>query len=67
MAKGFKSVGDCPVCGRTPTWFNDVPLKAFCWGTEDNPHPEARKTVPYADQPYGYAGRTRWVVSKEEN
>ena len=67
MANNFESVGPCPVCGRIPDWFNDVPLKAFCWGTKENPHPEARKTVPYADQPYGYAGRTRWVVTKEKS
>tara|TARA_Y100000385_G_C13106048_1_gene647910 strand:- start:2845 stop:3048 length:204 start_codon:yes stop_codon:yes gene_type:complete len=67
MANNYKHIGPCPVCGATDLWFNDIPLKAFCWGTEENPHPEARKTVPYHEQPYGYAGRTRWVLSKEEN
>lgn len=57
--KEIKSVGSCPVCGRTPTWFNDLPLKAFCWGTDEAPHPEARKIVPYAD-----GIKTRWVISK---
>jgi hypothetical protein len=30
----------CPLCNRKITWFNDFPLKGFCWGTEENEHKE---------------------------
>jgi hypothetical protein len=33
-------VDPCPVCGRRITWFNDIPLRGFCWGTPDNEHEE---------------------------
>jgi hypothetical protein len=29
------AVGKCEVCGRYPTWFNNVPLRAYCWGSQD--------------------------------
>jgi len=39
-----KSLGElvdrCPKCGRTISWFNDIPLRGFCWGTPDNEHKE---------------------------
>jgi hypothetical protein len=39
-----KSIGElidpCPKCGRTINWFNDIPLKGFCWGPPDNEHEE---------------------------
>lgn len=35
-----EEIGPCPVCGKTKWWYNDVPLKAFCWGTEDDEHEE---------------------------
>jgi len=42
-----KSVGPCPYCGKLEDlWLNDVPLRAFCWGTEDKPHREWHKLVP---------------------
>ncbi len=47
-----KAVGACPNCGATKHWYNDVPLKAFCWGTEENPHKEWSKVVPAPFQPY---------------
>jgi predicted nucleic-acid-binding Zn-ribbon protein len=43
-SKKPKSLGElidrCPKCGRTITWFNDIPLKGYCWGTHDNEHEE---------------------------
>jgi endogenous inhibitor of DNA gyrase (YacG/DUF329 family) len=30
----------CPKCGKKITWFNDIPLKGFCWGTSENEHEE---------------------------
>lgn len=60
-----KAVGKCPVCGKHPTWFNDVPLRAFCWGTEAKPHNEMTRIVPSQHQPYGNVGKTKWVTEKE--
>lgn len=35
------AVGPCPKCGKKEGfWYNDVPLKAFCWGTVEKPHKE---------------------------
>ena len=48
-----KAVGNCPMCGRVPTWFNDVPLTAFCWGEPEQEHQEVRREVPGSAQPYG--------------
>jgi len=64
IEKCQKAVGNCPVCGKPPRWFNNVPLTAYCWGTEQDEHSEARKVVPNPVQPYGEVGRTRWVVDK---
>jgi hypothetical protein len=48
-----KAVGKCPYCGRLKDlWLNDVPLKAFCWGTEKKPHKEWKKTIPRPYNPY---------------
>jgi hypothetical protein len=48
-----KAVGRCPHCGDYPTWFNDVPLTAFCWGPdEENEHEEWNKVIPGDAQPY---------------
>ena len=47
-----KAVGPCPLCGSTDLWFNDVPLKAFCWGSEKKPHKEWSKIVPPPYNPY---------------
>ena len=46
LEKIYKAVGACPICGRTKLWLNDIPLKAFCWGTEENEHPVWTKKVP---------------------
>lgn len=41
------AVGPCPKCGKKEKfWYNDIPLRAFCWGTEDKPHKEWSKRVP---------------------
>lgn len=42
----------CPKCGSTKHWYNDVPLKAFCYGTEEKPHKEWSKIVPKSHNPY---------------
>jgi len=47
-----KATGPCPYCGRKEHWYNDVPLRAFCWGTEKKPHREWHKKVPGKLQPY---------------
>lgn len=48
-----KAVGPCPYCGKKGHhWYNDVPLRAFCWGTEKKPHREWHKIVPRPLQPY---------------
>jgi hypothetical protein len=51
------AVGPCPHCGRLDTWLNGVPLEAFCWGPEDNPHEEWSVVIPDPYNPYseGYA------------
>jgi hypothetical protein len=33
-----EKIGPCPTCGKKTWWYNDIPLKAFCWGSEDNEH-----------------------------
>ena len=57
------AVGNCPVCGKLPDWFNNVPLTAYCWGQVGVEHQEARRVVPSPFQPYGKVKSTRWVVS----
>jgi len=48
-----KAVGPCPRCGAIKTlWLNDVPLRAFCWGTEEKPHKEWHKIIPRPFNPY---------------
>lgn len=57
-----EAVGRCPLCNEYPDWFNDIPLKAFCWGQDNKPHPGLRKIVPNPEQPYGIVrSKTRWV------
>ena len=60
-----KAVGRCPKCGRYPTWFNDIPLTAYCYGPENRPHPVMERVVPGAAQPYGPGKRTRWKKGRE--
>lgn len=47
-----KAVGPCPYCGKKDHWYNDLPLKAYCWGPERKPHREWHKLVPGKLQPY---------------
>lgn len=49
--KIHSDIGNCPKCGKR-FWLNDVPLKGFCWGTEENPHTEVVKKIPNSVQPY---------------
>lgn len=49
-------VGQCPKCNKHPDWFNDVPLRAFCWGTEKNPHVEMTRVVH---------SKSKWMTAKE--
>ena len=41
-----KKMGKCPICGNKQLWFNDLPIKAFCYGPESKPHKEGQKMVP---------------------
>ena len=47
-----EAVGRCPKCQKSPEWFNDVPLRAFCWGTDEQPHDEMTAIVPLPLNPY---------------
>ncbi len=58
------SVGRCPFCNKYPEWFNDVPLRAFCWGTDRRPHLEASRVVTGKAQPYGKVTRSKWKVEQ---
>lgn len=59
------AVGKCPKCGKHPDWFNDVPLRAFCWGDEETgEHPEMSRVVPGKAQPYGKGGKTKWLQTE---
>jgi len=40
----------CPICNQKITWFNDIPLKGFCWGTEENEHKEYSFIVKEEDK-----------------
>lgn len=42
----YENVDCCPKCGKMPTWFNDIPLRAFCWGTTEKEHIEMSAIVP---------------------
>ena len=47
-----KQLGVCPICGKKKWWFNDVPLRGFCWGSEAKPHAKVSKLVRGKLQPY---------------
>ena len=60
-----EAVGPCPKCGAfEDLWFNNVPMTAYCWGTEDNPHCELVRIVPNPMQIYGQVGKTEWRYGK---
>ena len=44
----------CGICGEPVTWFNDVPLRGFCWGDKNGrgEHREWSKLVPAKYNPY---------------
>lgn len=46
------SVGKCTICGKQIYWFNNVPLRGYCWGTEEKPHKEFSILVPKEYNPY---------------
>jgi hypothetical protein len=60
-----ESVGPCPICGVLPHWFNNIPLMAYCYGSEGNEHPEATRIITGKAQPYGKITRSVWKISKE--
>lgn len=45
-SKFHLAVGACPRCGRLDNWLNNVPLTAYCNGSEEQPHREWKKVVP---------------------
>jgi hypothetical protein len=45
------AAGPCPHCGRMDTWLNDIPMKAFCRGTDKQPHKTWEKVVPIPYNP----------------
>jgi len=65
LLEAQKAVGSCPRCGRVDHWLNDVPLRAFCWGPDSNPHPAWEKVVPKPFNPYlpGYDRNAKAVLS----
>jgi len=58
------NVGACPVCHQKITWFNDIPLRGFCYGSDEAPHGEASRIVTGGAplQPYGTIPTSRWKV-----
>lgn len=46
ISRVMRAVGKCPKCGKQITWFNDIPLRGFCWGTYENEHDEFSVEVP---------------------
>ena len=34
-----EEMGDCPICGGK-LWFNDLPIKGYCWGSIEKEHDE---------------------------
>ena len=49
--KHRRFIEKCPHCGKE-VWFNNVPLTAYCWGTEENEHPELAIDIPAPFNPY---------------
>jgi hypothetical protein len=47
-----EATGPCPLCGQLPTWWNDIPLRAYCDGTEEVPHVAMTVVVPWPESPY---------------
>lgn len=46
-------LGPCPRCGKERLWYNDLPLRTFCWGrSEAEEHEEWSVLVPPPFNPY---------------
>lgn len=59
-----RAVGPCLKCGAKEHWYNNVPLTAYCYGSETHPHCEVSKVVPSPYQIYGNTlGPTYWRYS----
>jgi hypothetical protein len=48
-----------------PDWFNNIPLMAYCFGTQEKPHAEASRIITGKAQPYGRITRSVWKISKD--
>jgi len=35
-----------PICKKVKWWYNDLPLRAFCWGSPDDEHKEVSRVAP---------------------
>lgn len=46
------AVGPCPYCNRLDHCVNDIPLTAYCEGSEEEPHKEWEKVIPSPYNPY---------------
>ncbi|MGG6267130.1 hypothetical protein ACQ4M3_13260 [Leptolyngbya sp. AN03gr2] len=46
------AAGPCPRCGRLDHWLNNIPLTAYCYGSEENPHEEWSTVIPTPFNPY---------------
>lgn len=55
-------VPPCPKCGQPVHWTNDVPLRTFCWGTEEKPHDEMSALIPTPIQPYADKPFPNWML-----
>jgi len=53
-------LGPCPICKKVKWWYNDLPLRAFCWGSPDDEH----KEVPYKGPPVGTYAYTAWLMAQ---
>jgi len=34
------------ICKKVKWWYNDLPLRAFCWGSPDDEHKEVSRVAP---------------------
>lgn len=46
------AVGPCPYCNRLDHCVNDIPLTAYCGGSEEEPHKKWEKVIPSPYNPY---------------
>jgi len=38
--------GPNSICKKVKWWYNDLPLRAFCWGSPDDEHKEVSRVAP---------------------